>query len=55
MANGIVEDSVVGIMVGQCSVLCQESPKGDSACGKLLGTCKIIVVQKSGEGTCIGC
>ena len=41
-------------MLGQCSVLCRESPKGVSTCGKLLVKCRIMAVKESGEGTCIG-
>ena len=45
----------MGITMGQCSVLCRESPKGGSACVKHLVNGRIIAIKEFGEGTCIGC
>ena len=36
MADVIVRESMAGIMMGQCSMLCRKSPRGVSACVTLM-------------------
>lgn len=55
MANAIIRDSMVGITMGQCLVLCRGSPKGVSECVIYLVNGNIIAVKEFGEGICIGC
>ena len=55
VADTIVRDSIAVIMMGQCSKVCRESPKGVRACIVYLVNGKIIAVKEFGAGTCIGC
>ena len=55
VVDAIVRDSMAGIMLGQCSMLCRESPRDLNACMKHLVKRRIIAVREYGEGTCIGC